>query len=79
MSELGADLKENRRFVHDQLTLFVPRTHGSDGSNSLFNIPVIPEIPQESILNFGDDFYNNWNYVFVNEGTGGCRDGALRH
>ena len=37
---------------------------------SLFNIPVIPEIPQESILNLGDDFYNNWNYVFVNEGTG---------
>ena len=21
-------------------------------------------------LNFGDDFYNNWDYVFVNEGTG---------
>ena len=37
---------------------------------SLFNIPVIPDIPQESILNMGDDFYNQWNYVFVNEGTG---------
>jgi len=37
---------------------------------SLFNIPVIPEIPQESIINLGDDFYNNWNYVFINEGTG---------
>ena len=37
---------------------------------SLFNIPVIPEIPQESILNMGDDFNNNWNYVFVNKGTG---------
>ena len=37
---------------------------------SLFNIPVIPEIPEESILNFGDDFYNDWNYVFVNKGTG---------
>ena len=36
----------------------------------LFNIPVIPDIPEESILNLGDDFYNNWNYVFVNEGTG---------
>ena len=36
----------------------------------LYNIPVIPDIPAESILNFGDDFYNNWNYVFVNEGTG---------
>ncbi|MDR0231005.1 MAG: TonB-dependent receptor [Dysgonamonadaceae bacterium] len=37
---------------------------------SLFNVPVIPDIPEESILNFGDDFYNNWDYVFVNEGTG---------
>ncbi|MCL2073595.1 MAG: TonB-dependent receptor [Marinilabiliaceae bacterium] len=37
---------------------------------SLFNIPVIPEIPAESILNLGDDFYNQWNYIFVNEGTG---------
>jgi hypothetical protein len=37
---------------------------------SLFNIPVIPDIPAESILNFGDDFYNNWDYVFINEGTG---------
>jgi hypothetical protein len=37
---------------------------------SLFNIPVIPEIPEESILNMGDDFTNNWNYVFVNDGTG---------
>jgi len=37
---------------------------------SLFNIPVIPEIPEESILNMGDDYYNNWDYVFVNEGTG---------
>jgi hypothetical protein len=37
---------------------------------SLFNIPVIPDIPQESILNMGDDFYNNWDYVFVNEGKG---------
>ena len=36
----------------------------------LFNIPVIPDIPEESILNFGDDFYNNWNYVFVNKGSG---------
>ena len=37
---------------------------------SLFDIPVIPDTPEESILNFGDDFYNNWSYVFVNEGTG---------
>jgi len=37
---------------------------------SLYHIPVIPEIPQESILNMGDDFSNNWNYVFVNKGTG---------
>lgn len=37
---------------------------------SLFNIPVIPNIPEESLLNFGDDFVNNWDYEFVNEGTG---------
>ena len=37
---------------------------------SLFNIPVIPDTPEESILNFGDDFNNSWAYVFVNEGTG---------
>jgi hypothetical protein len=36
----------------------------------LYHIPVIPDMPEESILNFGDDFYNNWDYVFVNEGTG---------
>jgi hypothetical protein len=36
----------------------------------LFNIPVIPDIPAESLLNFGDDFYNNWDYSFVNKGTG---------
>jgi hypothetical protein len=37
---------------------------------SLFNVPVIPAIPEESILNFGDDFYNQWDYAFVNKGTG---------
>jgi hypothetical protein len=37
---------------------------------SLFNIPVIRDIPEESILNFGDDFYNQWDYAFVNKGTG---------
>jgi len=37
---------------------------------SLFSIPVIPETPEEAILNMGDDFANNWNYVFVNDGTG---------
>ncbi|MDR2963591.1 MAG: TonB-dependent receptor [Bacteroidales bacterium] len=36
----------------------------------LFNIPVIPAIPEESILNFGDDFDNEWDYLFVNEGKG---------
>jgi hypothetical protein len=36
----------------------------------LFNIPVIPDIPQESILNFGDEPFNSWNYVFENKGTG---------
>jgi hypothetical protein len=36
----------------------------------LYKVPVIEDIPQESILNFGDDFYNTWDYVFVNKGTG---------
>ncbi len=36
----------------------------------LFKVPVIPRIPQESILNFGDEYYNNWDYAFVNKGTG---------
>jgi hypothetical protein len=36
----------------------------------LYRIPVMRDTPEESILNFGDDFYNNWDYVFVNEGTG---------
>jgi hypothetical protein len=36
----------------------------------LFNIPVCPDVPEESILNFGDDFYNMVDYMFVNEGTG---------
>ncbi|MDR0332040.1 MAG: TonB-dependent receptor [Dysgonamonadaceae bacterium] len=36
----------------------------------LFNIPVTADIPEESILNFGDEMFNNWNYVFINEGTG---------
>lgn len=36
----------------------------------LFNVPVIPDIPQESILNMGDDFRNNWDYAFINKGSG---------
>lgn len=36
----------------------------------LFNVPVIPDIPQESILNMGDDFRNNWDYTFINKGSG---------
>ena len=36
----------------------------------LFNIPVIPDIPEESILNLGDEMYNTWAYEFVNKGTG---------
>ena len=34
----------------------------------LYNVPVTMEVPQESLLNFGDD--NNWDYAFVNKGTG---------
>jgi hypothetical protein len=36
----------------------------------LFEVPVIRDIPEESILNFGDEPFNSWNYVFVNRGTG---------
>jgi hypothetical protein len=36
----------------------------------LFNIPVIPDIPEESILNLGDEMYNTWAYAFINKGTG---------
>ncbi|MDR0681392.1 MAG: TonB-dependent receptor, partial [Dysgonamonadaceae bacterium] len=36
----------------------------------LFDIPVIEDIPQESILNMGDDYYNSWDIIFVNKGTG---------
>ena len=34
----------------------------------LYDAPVIEDFPQESLLNFGDD--NNWDYAFVNKGTG---------
>ncbi|MDR2938074.1 MAG: TonB-dependent receptor [Prevotellaceae bacterium] len=36
----------------------------------LYDVPVIPEIPEESLLNFGDGFYNDNSYVFANGGTG---------
>lgn len=36
----------------------------------LFDIPVIPDIPEQSILNIGDDYYNPWDFIFVNKGTG---------
>jgi hypothetical protein len=36
----------------------------------LFDIPVCPDIPEQSILNLGDDYYNAWDCVFVNKGTG---------
>jgi hypothetical protein len=36
----------------------------------LFDIPVIPGKPEESILNFGDGYYNTWDDVFTNKGTG---------
>ena len=36
----------------------------------LFDIPVCPDIPQESILNLGDGYYNEWSQTFVNSGTG---------
>ncbi|MDR0712553.1 MAG: TonB-dependent receptor [Prevotellaceae bacterium] len=36
----------------------------------LFDVPVYPDIPEQSILNLGDGYYNSWSGVFVNKGTG---------
>ena len=36
----------------------------------LYNIPVIPAVPAQSIVNLGDDFFTLWDFAFVNEGTG---------
>jgi hypothetical protein len=36
----------------------------------LYNIPVMLNIPEESILNLGDEMYSTWAYAFVNKGTG---------
>jgi hypothetical protein len=36
----------------------------------LFDILVVPNIPEESILNFGDGYYNTGEDVFTNQGTG---------
>ncbi|MEA4918450.1 TonB-dependent receptor [Proteiniphilum sp.] len=36
----------------------------------LYNIPVTPDVRKETILNIGDDFYNNWDYTFENKGKG---------
>ncbi len=36
----------------------------------LYDIPVLPDKPAESILNMGDDYYNDWDAVFVNKGKG---------
>ena len=37
---------------------------------SLFNIPVTPKFPEESLINMGDEYYNDWNYMAENKGTG---------
>lgn len=36
----------------------------------LFDIPVIPQIPEQSIINLGDDYNNKWDYYFENKGKG---------
>lgn len=36
----------------------------------LYNIPVMSDKPAESILNMGDDYYNDWDAIFVNQGIG---------
>lgn len=36
----------------------------------LLDVPVMPDTPEESILNLGDGYYNHWEGVFTNRGTG---------
>lgn len=36
----------------------------------LYNVPVLPETPQQSILNLGDNYGNEWDLVLENEGKG---------
>ena len=36
----------------------------------LFDVPVRPDQPAQAIINLADDFFHDWNYPFVNEGTG---------
>ena len=36
----------------------------------LYNVPIVPDIPQQSTLNFGDGYSNNWDMVFENSGKG---------
>jgi hypothetical protein len=36
----------------------------------LFRIPVRPDQPEQSIINLADDYFHDWNYTFVNKGTG---------
>lgn len=36
----------------------------------LYNVPVVPEIPEQSVLNLGDNYGNDWDLVFENSGKG---------
>ena len=36
----------------------------------LYNVPVVPDIPEQSILNLGDGYNNHWDMVFKNNGKG---------
>lgn len=36
----------------------------------LFDVPIIPTVPYEWMLNFGDDYYDVVDFVFENGGTG---------
>ncbi|MDR3188223.1 MAG: TonB-dependent receptor [Prevotellaceae bacterium] len=35
-----------------------------------YNVPVIPETPEESVINFGGDYASQWSYAFENSGKG---------
>jgi len=36
----------------------------------LYNVPIVPNIPEQSILNLGDGYNNDWDRVFENSGKG---------
>ena len=36
----------------------------------LYDIPLVKDIPEEALINFGSNYYNDYSYIFVEGGTG---------